>query len=135
MPHKVRRAVGVAALGLGLVFAMAPAASAMAYAQPGNSTAVGVLSGDESNGTNVGGAAADVPVLVCGNSVNAIAGIGAKAHCLSGSTGHSSDQAVGVLAADDSNGLNLGGIGLNVPVDVCGNAINAILGIGAKAHC
>src|SRR3954447_8032634 len=137
MPHKIRRAVGVAGLGLGLVFAMAPAASA------------------GSNGANVGGAAASIPVVVCGNAVNVI-GLDARAHCegtngptsavgvldaghdagdeagiatpmravmMSGEQGNTSN---GQLDAGDSNGVNVGGAAATVPVIVCGNAVNVI---------
>jgi hypothetical protein len=95
--------VGVTGLGLGLVFAMAPAASAgsngandtatasaeagiatpmraiMMSGEEGN-TSNGLLDAGDSNGANVGGVAATVPVIACGNALNVI-GIGARAHC------------------------------------------------------
>jgi hypothetical protein len=196
MPHKVRRAVGVAGLGLGLIFAMAPAASAgsnganiggvaasvpvvvcgnainvvgigaaahcagvngptssigvlhgddeagmatplraMAAEEDGGNTAHGLLDAGDSNGANVGGIAATVPVLACGNAANVLGGVGAGAHCRGVNGGHGGNPAEGVLLGDDSNGLNVGGIAAAVPIVVCGNAANVLGGIGAEAHC
>jgi LPXTG-motif cell wall-anchored protein len=40
----------------------------------------------------------------------------------------------GTLDAGNSNGVNLGGIGLTAPIVVCGNAVN-VVGFGADAKC
>ena len=44
-------------------------------------------------------------------------------------------KAAGILDADNSNGLNIGGIAASIPVVVCGNSIQALLGIGSRGEC
>jgi hypothetical protein len=136
MPHKVRRAVGVAGLGLGLVFALAPAASAAshgAYAYRSGNTSTGVLDAGDSNGVNLGGVGLTAPIIVCGNGVNVL-GIGATGECKGVNGDDGGNAADGVLMGDDSNGVNLGGLAGTIPINVCGNGIN-VLGMFADGEC
>jgi hypothetical protein len=43
-------------------------------------------------------------------------------------------NATGVLDAGDSNGLNIGGIGVSIPIVIACNAVN-VIGFGADADC
>src|SRR5690242_11779326 len=102
----------------------------------GLNSASGTLSGDNSNGANIGGIAATAPIIVCGNGDNT-AGVGAKARCRNvngGSRGGGGNSSVGALNGGDSNGANIGGIAATAPIDICGNALN-VIGIGADALC
>jgi LPXTG-motif cell wall-anchored protein len=102
----------------------------------GLNSADGALFGGDSNGLNIGGIAATVPIIVCGNALNVI-GVDAKARCQGvngGTHGGGGNSSAGTLDADDSNGLNIGGIAATVPVVICGNALN-VIGVAAEALC
>jgi hypothetical protein len=43
-------------------------------------------------------------------------------------------DATGILNAHDSNGLNIGGIGVSIPITIACNAVN-VIGFGADADC
>jgi hypothetical protein len=79
-----------------------------------------------------------IPVDVCGNAVNVI-GAGAAAECVGGATATMKPHR---MAALDMHSMGNGGIGngnqavvpVQVPVNVCGNAVN-VIGAGAAAEC
>ncbi|HEX5494005.1 MAG TPA: chaplin family protein [Mycobacteriales bacterium] len=91
----------------------------------------GVLSGNQ----------ADVPVKapvdVCGNGVAAVVG-GALAHCEGGAsvTGGDGDGVKGAHTSGRHGVLsgNQADVPVKAPVDVCGNAVTAVVG-DALAHC
>jgi LPXTG-motif cell wall-anchored protein len=104
---------------------------------PRGNTSSGTLDAGNSNGLNLGGIGATVPITVCGNAVNVI-GLDAEASCEGENGDHGAEaggnSAEGVLDAGDSNGLNIGGVGVTAPITVCGNSVN-VIGMGARSHC
>ncbi|MFL6072627.1 MAG: LPXTG cell wall anchor domain-containing protein [Mycobacteriales bacterium] len=104
--------------------------------EPSGNTSSGTLDADDSNGVNLGGIGATVPVVVCGNAVNVV-GMDAEAGCRGvngGTHGGGGNSSAGTLDPDDSNGLNVGGIGATVPIVACGNAVN-VIGLAGEALC
>ena len=77
-----------------------------------------------------------VPVDVCGNAVGALVGV-AGAGCDGGSSADISNGGLGDMTTAGNNGIANGNqvqAPVQVPVDVCGNAVGALIGV-AGAGC